>query len=223
MWYSAGERWEEMTLQDYFLQNTQAKEHWAFDLNAGICPSDLSFASHRQVWWQCDRGHTWKAPPYSIRSGTSCPYCSGKRAIPGETDLKSVRPDLMGEWDTEKNSLDPGTVTVASHEKVWWRCKLGHGWQAGIFSRTTGRPSGCPYCAGKKVLAGFNDLATLRPKLAREWYAPLNKELGPEQVTLGSNKKVWWQCGDGHVWQAYVYARAKANGTGCPLCAGRKR
>ena len=69
-------------------------------------------------------------------------------------------------------------------------------------------------------MPGFNDLATLKPKLAEEWYQTLNGELTPDRVTLGSNKKVWWQCSDGHVWQAFIYARAKRNGTGCPVCAG---
>lgn len=27
----------------------------------------------------------------------------------------------------------------------------------------------CPYCSGHKVLRGFNDLATLNPRLAKEW------------------------------------------------------
>ena len=89
-----------------------------------------------------------------------------------------------------------------------------------VFSRTRENGSRCPYCTGKQVLPGFNDLATLKPKVAKEWYQPLNGGLKPEDVTLGSNKKVWWQCGEGHVWQAFVYARGRKNGTGCPVCAG---
>ena len=27
----------------------------------------------------------------------------------------------------------------------------------------------CPYCSNKKVLAGYNDLATVSPKIASEW------------------------------------------------------
>ena len=200
---------------------------WHPTRNGTLKPADIAPGCDKKVWWRCEKGHEWQARVYRIKAGDACPYCSGRRAIPGETDIATLRPDLMTQWDFEKNSLDPTEVTIASHDKVWWKCELGHSWQAAVFSRTkTEKASGCPYCTGKTVLAGFNDLATLKPKLAEQWYQPLNGELKPENVTLGSNKKVWWQCNDGHVWQAYIYARTKANGTGCPVCAGtvsRKR
>lgn len=184
-------------------------------------PTEVTAASHKKVWWICEKGHEWEAKIDTVTvMGCGCPYCAGKRAIPGETDLATLRPDLMEQWDGEKNTLDPRKITVASHDRVWWKCELGHSWQAVVFSRTRENASGCPYCTGRRVLPGFNDLATQKPKLARQWYQPLNGELTPEQVTLGSNKKVWWQCSEGHVWQAFIFARAKKNGTGCPVCAG---
>ena len=186
-----------------------------------LSPSEVTAGSHKKVWWVCEKGHEWDASvvTYAL-DGSGCPYCAGKRAIPGETDLSTLRPDLMEEWDAEKNTLNPREITIGSHDKVWWKCKLGHSWQSVVFSRTRESPSNCPYCTGRLVLSGFNDLATLKPNLAKEWYQPLNGELQPDQVTLGSNKKVWWQCQDGHVWHAFIYARAKRNGTGCPVCAG---
>ena len=187
-----------------------------------LSPTEVTAASHRKVRWVCEKGHEWEAQIDSVTvMGCGCPYCAGKRAIPGETDLVTLRPDLMEQWDYEKNTIDPRKTTVAAHDKVWWKCKMGHSWQAMVFSRTREKASGCPYCTGKKVLPGFNDLATLKPKLAKEWYLPLNGDIKPEDVSLGSNKKVWWQCSEGHVWQAYIYARTKPNGTGCPVCAGQ--
>ena len=187
-----------------------------------LLPTEVTAASHKKVWWICDKGHEWEAQIDTITvMGCGCPYCAGKRAIPGETDLATLRPDLMEQWDFEKNTLKPDTITIASHDRVWWKCDLGHSWQAVVFSRTRENGSGCPYCTGRLVLPGFNDLATLKPKLADEWYQPLNGELTPDKVTLGSNKKVWWQCNDGHVWQAAIYSRTRQKGTGCPVCAGR--
>ena len=43
----------------------------------------------------------------------------------------------------------------------------------------------------------------------------------PAKVTCGSRKKVWWQCPEGHVWKAAIYARAGPQKCGCPVCAGR--
>ena len=186
-----------------------------------LLPTELSAGSQKRVWLVCQRGHEWETRVDAFTlEGSGCPYCAGKRAIPGETDLATLRPDLMEQWDHEKNTVDPRETTVAAHDKVWWKCALGHSWKAAVFSRTKANGAGCPYCTGRLVLPGFNDLATLKPKLTSEWYQPLNGQLKPDQVTLGSNKKVWWQCSDGHVWHAFIYARTKKNGTGCPVCAG---
>ena len=57
---------------------------------------------------------------------------------------------LLEQWDLEKNEgLEPGDVSWGSHRPVWWRCPLGHSWQAAPYSRAKG--AGCPYCAGRRV------------------------------------------------------------------------
>ncbi len=71
----------------------------------------------------------------------------------------------------------------------------------------------------KKVLPGFNDLATLETKVAAQWHPNLNGALTPQMVTTGSHRRAWWQCDYGHVWKAVVYARAGSQ-NGCPVCAG---
>ena len=187
-----------------------------------LSPRQVSAGSHRRVWWRCDQGHEWEAMIGSVAvDGCGCPYCAGKRAIPGVTDLATLCPEIVKQWDWARNGdLTPDRVLPSGHDRVWWNCDRGHHWQAVVFSRTKEQGSGCPYCTGRKVLAGFNDLETLKPKLAKEWHPVLNRGLTPRDVTLGSNKKVWWQCADGHVWQAAVYSRTRKKGTGCPVCAG---
>jgi hypothetical protein len=81
--------------------------------------------------------------------------------------------------------------------------------------------SGCPYCAGVKVLPGFNDLATLEPKVAEQWHPTLNGSLTPEQVTTGSHRTAWWICSEGHIWKTIIFSRAGPQKTGCPVCSGR--
>ncbi len=191
--------------------------------NNTILPEQLTPGSHKKVLWRCEQGHEWEASVFSVvMDDCRCPYCTGKRAIPGESDLATLYPDLMEQWDFEKNEgIDPKNMLPSSHEKVWWICEKGHRWQAAVFSRTRENRSNCPYCSGKKVLAGFNDLATLYPELAKQWYSPLNGDLSPTDLSPGSNKKIWWQCSDNHVWQAAVYSRTKKNPSGCPVCAGK--
>lgn len=207
---------------DLQTKNPEVAVLWDYSKNNGLTPRDVSSGSKVRVWWKCEKGHSWLAQVYSIAlGGTRCPYCMGFKAISGETDLVTTSPEVAAQWDYEKNGeLDPRTVSPASHDKAWWKCELGHSWKSAPYSRTKENGSGCPYCTGRKVLPGFNDLGTLKPGLAEEWYQPLNGELKPSDVTLGSNKKVWWRCGERHVWQAAIYARTKPNGTGCPVCAG---
>ncbi len=117
---------------------------------------------------------------------------------------------------TRNGALTPRDVTLGSHKKVWWTCSLGHEWEASVHSRTQNF-RGCPYCTGRNVLPGFNDLAALRPDIAADWDYNLNGKDRPEQVTVCSAKKVWWVCRKGHPsYLMTVFNRS--NGRGCPKC-----
>lgn len=196
---------------------------WHPDKNGPLTPEQVTPGSSRKVWWQCAQGHEWRAAISSRVSGAGCPYCSGKRVIPGETDLATLYPAIAKEWHASKNGpLTPENVAASSNRKVWWTCPEGHDYQAVVASRTN-RHNGCPYCSGRRVLPGFNDLATRYPSIARQWHPTLNAPLTPDQVTSGSRKKVWWQCDQGHVWQAVIYSRTGKGKSGCPICSGRER
>ena len=201
--------------------NPALAKQWDPERNGSLRPSDVLAGSPRYVWWRCGRGHVWRASVLSRSQGSGCPVCTGKTALPGENDLATLFPELAAQWDTERNgALGPGQVTAFSNRKVWWRCGLGHAWQAIVAARTM-ESSGCPYCTGRRVLPGFNDLATQYPELASQWDETLNGNLTPEMVTPGSHKRVWWRCAEGHVWRALVFSRTGNQRCGCPVCAGR--
>ena len=85
-----------------------------------------------------------------------------------------------------------------------------------MISNRVMRKSGCPYCAGKKVLVGYNDLQTCNPELAKEWSSINTKS--PSQITPKSNEKVYWVCKLGH--KDYLSTpKLRSNGQGCPECA----
>ena len=196
---------------------------WDAKKNGTLTPQETLAGTHRRVWWCCAQGHSWQAAVFSRANGSGCPYCAGRRVIVGKNGLVSQAPQLVAEWDSERNGdLSVQSVAVNSNRAVWWRCEKGHSYRATI-ARRTRRHSGCPYCAGCKVLVGFNDLATLRPAIAAEWHPTLNAPLTPQEVTVGSKRRVWWQCRFGHVWKAVVYSRTDARQCGCPVCAGHAR
>ena len=197
--------------------NPKLAKQWDYGKNK-LMPSQVTLWSGKKVWWKCDKGHSWNMSVAERSSGRNCPYCMSRRLLPGFNDLETCRSDIAKEWNFEKNTLIPSQVFVGSNTSIWWKCSLGHSWEAAVCDRTSGG-NGCPYCAGKKVLAGFNDLKTLKPQLADEWDYEKN-ELLPSQVTLFSQKLIWWKCKLGHSWKATVAARSR--GDGCPYCSGKK-
>lgn len=179
-------------------------------------PTEVVPGSGKKVTWQCARGHLWAAQIYSRHvNGRGCPYCSGRYVIVGETDLATLRPDLVSEWDAS-NARSPREVSVGSNRRVTWRCTQGHHWDAVISSRTGRRASGCPHCFGRRAVPGATDLATLRPDLAAEW--DQSNRSSPDRLKPTSMRLANWRCPAGHVWAATVASRS--SGDGCPLCRG---
>jgi len=189
-------------------------EQWDSDKNQ-LDPSQLTLGSGKKAWWKCDKGHSWEAIIANRRKGTDCPYCTGRKVLVGFNDLQTCNPALAKEWDYKKNTLTPLQVSHGSRAIVYWVCSEGHSWKTAVCDRSKG--GNCPVCGNKKVVAGFNDLLTLNPALAKEWAYELNTSL-PSQVTPGSEKKVWWKCGKGHYWEALICNRNA--GTDCPYCTG---
>lgn len=192
---------------------------WNYEKNETIQPTEIMAHSSKKVWWKCNKGHEWEATPNDISRGSRCPYCSSQKILVGENDLATLNPELADEWNYERNDgLAPQDVMPNSNKKVWWKCKSGHEWKAGIADRNRG--NGCPICSNKKVLPGYNDLVTTNPKLANEWNYGKNGSLSPRDITSKSGKKVWWRCANGHEWETSISNRT--SGRGCPICSNKK-
>ena len=198
---------------------TLAKE-WNYEKNSGLIPADVLPNSNEKAWWKCSKGHEWQATINSRNTGCDCPFCSNKKISKGYNDLETLNPVLATEWNYEKNiGLTPAEVSPNSGKKVWWKCSKGHEWQATINSRSRGCE--CPYCSGRLVIKGENDLQTVNPTLAKEWNYEKNIGLTPIDVKPNSDKKAWWKCSKGHEWQTRINHRNA--GSGCPVCGKRKK
>ena len=112
---------------------------------------------------------------------------------------------------------DPNDVTAGSSKKLQWKCikHPKHIWIASPGNRTFSNGD-CPFCIGKKILKGYNDLATKFPKIAKEAYG-----WDPTIVSGGEKKERKWRCtvNKKHFWIART-ANRTYNGTGCPICSG---
>ena len=129
---------------DLLTVNPKLASEWHPDRNGNLSPEQVMPNSGKKVWWLCKQGHSWQAAVYS-RKNNGCPYCSGRKAVPGENDLKTLFPELASEWDKEKNgNLRPENVGAWSNLSVWWLCKAGHSWKAKVCDRYNG--NNCPRC-----------------------------------------------------------------------------
>ena len=207
---------------------------WNYEKNININPSEIVYGSHTKVWWKCSKcGHEWQTAIASRTTAThktNCPECGKNKGtivhatpIIGKNDLESQCPEVLCEWDYEKNGdLKPSQFLKNSAYKIWWKCiYCGKHYQRGINSKVKSKP-GCPDCAKTRAgeirslpIVGKNDLKTLYPELILEWDYDKNDN-PPESYLANSNKKVFWKCKYGHVWEASISNRVK--GRKCPEC-----
>lgn len=198
---------------------------WDSERNYPLTPDQVSKGSKRKVFWLCSEGHSFEASVGNRVAGRSCSFCSGKKVLTGFNDLSTVHPEISSEWDYAKNyPVSPQEISKSSNRIAHWLCTEGHSYEATISNRIGGKS--CPYCAGKRVLSGFNDLATTHPFIAQDWDHAKNHPLTPESVSKGtylksgSIIKVWWLCPKQHSYEKSIGHRVQ--GQGCPICSGRQ-
>lgn len=138
----------------------------------------------------------------------------------GVNDLATTHAYLASEWiGSEVPGKSPQTLSAGSKFSALWQCSEGHQYVARVCDRKKGTT--CPFCSGKKVLAGFNDLATTNPELALEWDEQKNGEKTPQNVSAGSEYLAHWLCpAEGHEYTALIRNRRK--GRSCPYCVNQK-
>jgi len=177
----------------------------------GWDPSTRSAGSHEKVLWLCENNHDFQAAIYS-RTGqrSGCPVCSGRQVLKGFNDLATTNPELAAQAD----GWDPTTVGFGSKKVVDWKGSCGHCWRVRVATRAS-QGRGCPYCTSKKVLIGFNDLASTHSDIAKQAY-----EWDPTTLTFASGKKVQWICEKSHVWKTTVASRGFSSNN-CPVCSGQ--
>lgn len=205
---------------DLATTHPQLAAQWHPTKNGDLTPSMVTSGSRKKVWWQCPKGHDLERSVSSRvnRQFHYCSYCNNNEKIKRkQNDLFAAFPELAQQWHPTKN------LDLKDLKKVWWLCEKGHEWRTVVNGRTRldGKATGCPYCRGNKVLAGFNDLASQYPDVAIFWHPTRNTNFTAEMATVGSGKKVWWLGKCGHEWDSTINNRVRL-GSGCPYCSGHQ-
>jgi len=179
-----------------------AKEAYGWD------PKKIIAGSHKKMNWKCQKNHVWNTSPINrVLNKSGCHYCTNQIVLMGFNDLATTHPELAKEAD----GWDPSQIIGGSSKKLGWKCKFGHKWKTAPYQRTLSETN-CPFCSNRKVLKGFNDLATTHPAIAKEasgW--------DPQNIVANHAKKLLWKCENNHTWK--TSANHRMRGSGCPSCA----
>lgn len=199
-------------------ENLLSEWDYNSSLNKYLNPHNLICSAKQRIGWKCYRGHEWEARlDHRQSSKSGCPYCSGHKIIEDETSLGAMFPELLEEWDYEKNNISPFQVAAKTIEPYWWKCKSNHKWSVSVANRTR-RGDSCPYCNKSRASEEYN-LTTEYPSIVEQWDYEHNLKK-PEEYLPFSNDKVIFKCQFGHSWQDKI--SAVVSGNRCEVCYPRK-
>ena len=129
--------------------------------------------------------------------------------------------DLLLDWDHAISEIDvsPDKIGASSKTLVHWKCHIcGTEWDDTVNNRAR-MGKKCPVCSNNKkyIKVGYNDLATLRPDLLKDWDYEKNSKK-PTELRISSHYQAHWKCHKcGHEWCSRL-EKKKKNGSGCPVC-----
>lgn len=115
----------------------------------GKSPYKILENSSQRLLWQCSKCfQRFSARVVDRNKGGGCPYCSGRRILPGKTDLQTTHPELA----SELFECDGKTISRGSNKRVQWKCSTcWNVWTATPNARVNGK--GCSMCCKR----GFQD------------------------------------------------------------------
>ena len=113
-----------------------------------VTPNKIYYLSASiKPWWYCKKcDFHWQEYSKNRVNHPAAPCCSGKRATK-TNNFAVLYPEILKDWDYNKNELDPYTVLPGTHKRVYWKCHIcGHEWSTKLYSRTD-QTADCPNCS----------------------------------------------------------------------------
>jgi very-short-patch-repair endonuclease len=192
-----------------------AKE-WDYQKNLPLTPDLFTPKSDQKFWWICSHEHSWEA---TIKNrtlrGSNCPGCNdaSHRANTQARHLKAIGslaekyPELVSFWDSFSNGgIEASQISSSVQKTYMWKCTKGHKFSRML--KTMVKDQNCPVC---------HSIFYESPTLKADWDYEKNIDIKPTDISVGSDRSVWWICPNKHSWQASPVRRLKDKRT-CPTC-----
>ena len=156
----------------------------------------------------------WEVSPFNfLQHPTGCKSCQSEMLEKHHQSIKKSNEQFA----EEVYALGTGIIPLCSyngcHEQMTFKCKEGHIWNSTPHDILSGY--GCPYCAGQRVLVGYNDLWTTNPEIA----TMLKNHEDGYTISRGSTQKVWWRCPDCGTLKYDFPKQVIGYGLACPMCS----
>jgi len=128
------------SLEDQF---PEVAKFWDHEANAPLTPDMFPPKSSAKVWWKCafkDYHPSYQAVISNRVVQKECLYCRGVKLHKLDS-LAFAYPEVVKDWDYEKNKVAPDTVKPGSRKPSFhWKCsKCGYKWQSSANRRCVGK------------------------------------------------------------------------------------
>ena len=182
----------------------------------------------------CTRTTCVSIPTLSTITLSTMPYEEEKEAkgntklIVGYNDLATVAPKVATMWSS-KNTYAPNNVSAKSTKTALFVCPdCQQEFKApvcNVVKSVSYGNTGCPVCAGRKVIPGINDLASQHPKVSTMWSD--KNDYTPSEISACSSRRAIFVCPvckQEFVTSIRAMTRAVASGFACcPDCRMQMR
>lgn len=187
------------------------KDFYKQDLNPEIKIEELTFKCHKKIAWVCPNNHIFLKEVVSATTLEKNRFCSDCCKIP------YTHPELLEEWDYERNLRKPETIG-SGFGKVFWICKFNkkHLYEMAVHNKIKGKR--CPVCIGRKIIIGVNDFKNFYPELEL-FYSKDNKTKFSE-IFVKSRQYFYWTCSLKHKYKKTLESIVKDSS--CPYCSNKK-
>jgi hypothetical protein len=111
----------------------------------GKCLSSKYKNNLSKLKWQCNKGHIWKAIPFTILSGGWCIICGYARTAQKQrAPISEVRKTAR-----KRGGKLLSETYLNSRQSLQWQCSKGHVWEA-RYTDVNYKHSWCPVCARER-------------------------------------------------------------------------
>lgn len=104
-------------------------------------------------------------------------------------------PELISQWDIDRNVASYLTLSIGSHYVAWWHCDIcGYSYDREVQNqvkiyRQRGLTNICPICRGKRIVPEYNSLKALHPDIVKSEWDYEKNSVAPDRIAPHTNKK----------------------------------